>query len=162
VSSTSPRWIARQRRFGGGKGEGLDARRPGFLPGQSAEPVPDRLLRPDAHSELDDFPDCHAGPSAPPPSCRSFRLRRRLDQLARTARGICAASLLIPFSLPFLTHSISRPFLIRTLQMRVLSPSPTPFKFRGTQSFPLTHSSHGCEGVSGKLGGAAAGVHELG
>jgi hypothetical protein len=46
--------------------------------------------------------------------------------------------------------------------MRVLSPSPTPFKFRGTQSFPLTPSSHGCEGVSGNLGGAAGGVHEPG
>jgi hypothetical protein len=62
----------------------------------------------------------------------------------------------------FLTYSTSRPFLIRTLQMRVLSPSPAPFKFRGTQSFPLTPSSHGCEGVSGKLWGAPGGAYEKG
>ena len=58
--------------------------------------------------------------------------------------------------------TISRPFLIRILQMRVLSPSPTPFKFRGTQSFPLTPSSHGCEGVSGKPGGAVCAAAETG
>jgi len=107
-AARSPRRISRQCRFGGGKGlnRGFDARGPSFLAGQSAEPVPDRLLRPDAHSELDDFPDCHVGPSAPLPSCRSFRLRRRLDQLARTARGICAASLLISHSLPSLPHPL--------------------------------------------------------
>jgi hypothetical protein len=60
-AARSPRRISRQCRFGGGKGlnsGGLYARGPGFLAGQSAEPVPDLLLRPDAHSELDDLPDC--------------------------------------------------------------------------------------------------------
>ena len=89
------------------------------------------------------------------PTLRPFRLRRRLDQLARTARGSALRRCsFLSHCPPFLTHFISRPLLIRTLQMRVSSPSPTPFKFRGTQGFPLTPSSHGCEGVSGKLGGA--------
>ena len=63
---------------------------------------------------------------------------------------------------PFVPHSISRPFLIKTLQMRVLSPLPTPFKFRGTQSFPLTPSSHGCEGVNGKRRGAPSAAQKWG
>jgi len=97
------------------------------------------------------------------PALRPFRLRRRLDQLARVARGSALHRCsFLSHCLPFLIHSISRPFLIRTQQMRVLSPSPTPFKFRGTRSFPLTPSSHGCEGVSGKLGGAVRAAAEAG
>ena len=90
----------------GGKGEGLDARGPGFLPGQSAEPVPDRLLRPDAHSELDDFQDCHVGPGAPPPSSPSFSPPPPSRPACSNCSGICAASLLIPFSLPSLPHPL--------------------------------------------------------
>ena len=46
--------------------------------------------------------------------------------------------------------------------MRVFSPSPTPFKFRGTPSFPFTLSSHGCESVNGKLGGAGSDARKRG
>ena len=50
----------------------------------------------------------------------------------------------------FLVFSHSPPDCID----EVLSPSPTPFESGEPPSFPLTPSSHGCEGVSGKLGGA--------
>ena len=46
--------------------------------------------------------------------------------------------------------------------MRVLSPSATPFNSGVTQSFPLTPSSHGCEGVSGKRRGAPGGGYQEG
>jgi len=44
----------------------------------------------------------------------------------------------------------------------VSSPSPTPSKFRGSPSFPFTPSSHGCEGVNGKLGGAIDAARKTG
>jgi len=71
-----------------------------------------------------------------PTSCRSFRLSRRCRPTRCTLHR-CSRLSHYP---PFLTHSISNPFLIRTAQMRVLSPSPTPFEFRGTPCFPLTPS----------------------
>ncbi len=116
---------------------------PGFLASQSTEPVPGRLPRLGAHSELDDLPDVQVPTeskcanqlsvlTAQPPAPTGL-----LDLLGGCTFHRCSHLSHCP---PFLTHSISRPFLIRTPQMRVLSPSPTPFEFRGTQSFPLTPS----------------------
>jgi len=44
----------------------------------------------------------------------------------------------------------------------LFSPSPTPSNLRGPPSFPSTPSSHRCEGVDGKVGGAVRAVAETG
>ncbi len=116
---------------------------PRFLAGQAAEPVPGCLLRLGAHSEFDDLPDGQVptkskcanqlsvlSPQPPAPT-------GLLEPLGGCTFHRCLRLSHCP---PFLLHSISRPFLIRTQQMRVLSPSPTPFEFRGTPSSPLTPS----------------------
>jgi hypothetical protein len=156
-AARSPRRIARLCRFGEGKGlnsGGLDARGPSFLASQSAESVPDQFCVP-----------------APTPNSMTCRIVRSvqvrhpaLGPFASAAGSTSLLELLGGSTLhrcsqlfhcpPFLTHSISRPFLIRTLQMRVLSPSPTLFKFRVPRVSRSRPQSCGCEGVSGKLGGA--------
>ena len=44
----------------------------------------------------------------------------------------------------------------------VCSLSPTRSKFQGTPTFPFTPSSHGCEGVNGKVGGAVRAAADTG
>ena len=50
--------------------------------------------------------------------------------------------------------SITFLHIIRTLVFQILAPLAHPFRSTLPPNFPLTPSSHRCEGVSGKFGGA--------
>ena len=121
------------------------------------KPVPGGLLRPGAHSEFDDLLDGQVptDPSAPT-SCRSFRLSRPRQPAARAPRGMHVPSLLTPFSLPSLPSSLH----LKTFPHQD-STNEGPFALAHPvriQGYPRVFRSrpqfHGCEGVSGKRGGA--------
>ena len=58
--------------------------------------------------------------------------------------------------------SITFLHIIRTLVFQILAPLAHPFRSTLPPNFPLTPSSHRCEGVSGKFGGASTAACRMG